>query len=116
VKLILDEMLSASIAEQLRIRGYDVVAVAERVELRGLPDGALFELAQTEQRSVVTYDSGFLGLDRQSRGRGRNHHGIVVLHPRRFPQRPSPIGELVTALDRLLADGAPYPGFVLWLQ
>jgi hypothetical protein len=116
VKLILDEMLSASIAEQLRTRGCDAVAVAERAELRGLPDVTLFEFAQTEDRSIVTYDSDFLELDRGCRGRGRDHHGIVMLHPRRFPQRPATIGELVTALDRLLTDTPRYPGFVTWLQ
>jgi hypothetical protein len=48
VKLLLDEMLSAVIAEQLRSRGQDVAAVIELAELRGLGDLKLFDYAQTE--------------------------------------------------------------------
>jgi hypothetical protein len=38
VKLLLDEMMSAVVAEQLRGRHRDVEAVSERRELRGLTD------------------------------------------------------------------------------
>jgi predicted nuclease of predicted toxin-antitoxin system len=116
VKLILDEMLSASIAEQLRTRGHDVIAVHERAELCGLSDAEIFALAQTEDRAIVTYDPDFLDLDLRYRGRGRDHHGIVILHARRFPQRSGTMGRLVTSLEALLAARAPYPSFVHWLQ
>ena len=80
-------MLSAVIAEQLRSRSHDIVAVGERPELRGLPDPDLFEHAQQEQRAIVTYNrEDFPALDRQCRSQGRSHHGIVILNPRPFPQ------------------------------
>ena len=69
MKLLLDEMISAVVAEQLRARDRDVEAVSERRELRGLTDHDLFEYAQTAQRSLVTYNrDDFLELDRRYRG------------------------------------------------
>jgi hypothetical protein len=54
VRLLLDEMFSPEIARQLRLRGHDVVAVLEQLELVRLLDPDVFEAAQTEQRTVVT--------------------------------------------------------------
>jgi len=54
VKLLLDEMWSASVAVQLRRRGHDVAAVLERPDLRGQSDAAVFSAAQTEERAIVT--------------------------------------------------------------
>jgi predicted nuclease of predicted toxin-antitoxin system len=117
VKLLLDEMISALVAEQLRPRGRDVEAVSERRDLRGLIDRNLFEYAQTAERSVVTYNrDDFLELDRLYRGENRPHRGIVILNPRRFPQGRASIGPLVTALDRLIDAGAPYESFIHWLK
>ncbi len=117
MKLLLDEMLSAVIAEQLRIRHHDVAAVDERSDLRGLADVEVFERAQLEERAIVTYDrDDFLVLDRRHRNVGRHHHGIVIITPRRFPQGAGATGNLVTALDALLAAGPPYSGFVHWLE
>jgi predicted nuclease of predicted toxin-antitoxin system len=117
VRLLLDEMLSAAIAEQLRDRGHDAIAVDESLSLRGLPDGDLFAHAQREQRALATYNrDDFLVLDREYRDRGSNHHGIVILNPRRFSQGKSTIGKLVVALAAFVASGPPYPSFVHWLQ
>ncbi|CAA9496953.1 MAG: hypothetical protein AVDCRST_MAG45-1063 [uncultured Solirubrobacterales bacterium] len=117
MNLLLDEMLSAVIAEQLRIRDHDAAAVDERADLRGLADIDLFERAQVEERAVVTYDrDDFLTLDRRYRDHGRDHHGIVIVNPRRFPQGAGTIGALVAALEALLATGPPYPSFVHWLH
>jgi Domain of unknown function (DUF5615) len=117
VRLLLDEMLSARIAEQLRSRGNDASAVDELSDLRGLSDPDLFDHAQREGRAIVTYNrEDFLALDREYRGRGRDHCGIVILHPRRFPQGAATIGLLVAALETFIAEGPPYPGFVHWLQ
>lgn len=118
MKLLLDEMISAVVADQLRPSyGHDVEAVAERRELRGLADAELFDYAQTVERTVVTYNrNDFLELDRRYRGENRRHCGIVILNPRRFPQGPGSIGPLVISLDKLLASGPPYESFIHWLQ
>ena len=117
MKLLLDEMLSAVVVEQLRARERDVEAVIERRELRGLTDRDLFEYAQAAERSLVTYNrDDFLELDRLYRGENRPHYGIVILNPRRFPQGPASIGALVTSLERLIGAGPPYESFIHWLQ
>jgi hypothetical protein len=117
MKLLLDEMISAVVAEQLRARGRDVEAVSERRELRGLADEDLFEYAQETERVVVTYNrDDFVELDRRYRGRDRSHAGIVILNPRRFPQGAGSVGPLVKSLEELTSDGPPYESFIHWLQ
>ncbi len=117
MKLLLDEMISGVVAEQLRGCHCNVEAVSERRELRGLTDRDLFEYAQRAERSLVTYNrDDFLELDRLYRGENRPHCGIVILNLRRFPQGPGSIGPLVTSLERLIDAGAPYESFIHWLQ
>jgi hypothetical protein len=117
VRLLLDEMISAVVAGQLRGRDRDVEAVSERRELRGLADEDPFEYAQAAERSVVTYNrDDFLELDRRFRSQGRAHSGIVILNPRRFPQGLASIGPLVKSLEELITDGSPYESFIHWLQ
>lgn len=117
MNLLLDEMISAVVAQQLRGRGRDVEAAAERRELRGLADEDLFEYAQAAARSVVTYNrEDFLEIDRRLRSQGRGHSGIVIVNPRRFPQGAGSIGPLVKSLDGLITDGPPYESFIHWLQ
>lgn len=117
MKLLLDEMLPAAIAEQLRHRRHDVVAVAEHPELRGLPDPELFEHCGLELRAIVTYNrDDYLELDRQYRSQERNHNGVVILNPRRFPQGAATIGALIGSLETFLSHGPPYLGFIHWLQ
>ncbi len=117
MKLLLDEMVSSVVAEQLRARNRDVEAVNERRELRGLADAEVFEYAQSVERSLVTYNwDDFLELDRSYRSQGRAHTGIIILNPRRFPQGASSIGPLVASLEELIVAGPRYEGFIHWLQ
>lgn len=117
MRLLLDEMLAPVIAEQLRVCAHDVIAVAATPELRGLADADLFENAQRQRRAVATYNrEDFVALDRQYRHAGRQHHGIVILNPRRFPQGAASIGALVTSIEALLVAAPRYPAFVHWLQ
>ncbi len=117
MKLLLDEMLSGHIAEQLRQHDRDTLAVEESANLRGLSDPDLFAHAQELQRAIVTYNrEDFLALDREYQSRQRPHRGIVILHPRRFPQGDASTGKLVAALSSFIEAGEPYPSFVHWLQ
>ena len=107
MKLLLDEMYSAAIAEGLRQRGHDAVAVVERPELRNVADADLFAVAQTEGRTVVTENlDDFVAIVNDHDGRAQPHHGVVLVHPRRYPRgHRRTIGAIVTALDEL-ASGA----------
>ena len=103
---MLDEMYTHAIAEQLRDRGHDAGAVVERAELRGLADTDIFELAQTEQRAVVTENiPDFSGIADTYDQRGRHHYGLVLVDRGRYPRgNPGTIGRMVTELDRLLKE------------
>lgn len=117
MKLLLDEMLPAAIAEQLRQRGHDVIAVSEHPELPGLPDPELLEHCGREQGAIVTYNGDdYLELDRRYRSEGRDHAGVVILNPRRFPQGAATIGALVHSLVTFLSQEPTYPSFIHWLQ
>ncbi|MGO9247852.1 MAG: DUF5615 family PIN-like protein [Solirubrobacteraceae bacterium] len=106
MKLVLDEMYSHGIAEQLRARGHDADAVVERAELRGLADTEIFSLAQTEQRAVVTENiRDFSDIATDYDQRGQVYYGLVLLDRGRYPRAsPGTIGRMVTALDRLLGE------------
>lgn len=117
MKLLLDEMVSGVVAEQLRARDRDVEAVCERRELRGLVDEEVFEYAQAQRLALVTYNrDDYLEIDRRFRAQNRPHDGIVILNQRRFPQGAASIGALVSSLGHLVDTGAPYESFIHWLQ
>lgn len=113
MRLLLDEQISGKVASRLRERGVDVVAVTDEPALRGLSDPDIFEVAQQQKRAVVTYNrTDFEAIIRDYAAAGREHHGLVIVHPGRFPS-----GELVR-LAKALSNQALPPGgnFVVWLQ
>jgi hypothetical protein len=109
-------MLPGALAEQLRARGVDAVAVAERPELRSTRDDDLFDYAQAQGRAMVTYDDDFLTLDNQYRAEGREHCGLVVLSARRFPPGPGTVGAWVRSLEAFAKGKEPSGSFVHWLR
>lgn len=80
MKLLIDEMFPPVVAELLRERGHDVVAVLERPDLAGLSDADLLGHAAREGRAVVTENvRDFALLDRRYRQEGREHEGLVYV-------------------------------------
>jgi predicted nuclease of predicted toxin-antitoxin system len=122
LKLLLDEMYTAAVAEQLRQRDHDVIAVAEHTDLRGTPDEDLLSWAQTEDRALVTDNQrDFIPIHHRRIADGHDHKGLILTTNRRFPRgQPATIGKLVVALDTLLHTIAPStarnPSFIHWLQ
>jgi hypothetical protein len=104
VKLLLDEMWTQIIAEQLRRRGHDVVAVVEREDLAGKSDRELFIAAQQEQRVLVTdNDDDLCPIVATELGRGHSHIGMIYTTERRYSRHDDAIiGRMVTGLVRLL--------------
>ncbi len=122
MKLLLDEMYTAAVAEQLRERGHDVIAVAERADLRGTPDEDLLDWACTEDRALVTDNQrDFIPIHRRRIASGGDHRGLILTTNRRFPRgQPATTGKLVLALDEFLHTTAPQmmrnPCFIHWLR
>ena len=119
MRLLLDEHFSFRIAEQLRGRGFDVVAVAERAELRQMGDEDLLRWAHANGRAIVTENvQDFLPIHGEFLKGGEPHSGIVLTSSQKFPRSTAGIGPLVSALARLLeeqADGKDLQSDVLWL-
>ena len=83
--LLLDEMLSGAIAEQLRARDLDAVAVVESPRLIGTPDEELLAYAAGQERVLVTANIGdFAAIVTEWRGTGREHAGLVYVTVERF--------------------------------
>jgi hypothetical protein len=114
VRLLLDEQISGKVAERLRDRERDVIAATDDLGLRGLSDPDLFEAAQQQSRAVVTYNRvDFEPIVREYAQLGREHHGLVIVHPTRFPSRD--FAQLTAAIDGLAAADLG-PSFLVWLQ
>ncbi len=104
MRLLLDEMFPPAVARALRERGHDVVAVKERPELTALSDPELFEIAQREERVIVTENVvDFMPLDGRCRVAGRDHHGLVFILKESLPRKRSQfIGTMVRKLEAWL--------------
>ena len=103
MRLLLDEHYSPEIARQLRGRGDDVVAVAERADLVGLADEELLRRMAGERRAIVTNNvKDFVPLATRAALAAGEHHGLLLTSDRTMPRRLDAIGRLVDALDRFL--------------
>lgn len=115
MKLLLDEQISGKVAERLRDRGHDVTAATDDPSLRGLRDPDLFEVAQQQGRALVTYNRvDFEPIIRGYAAENRAHHGLVIVHPTRFPNWE--FTRLVAAIESLLKGPKLGISFLIWLQ
>ena len=112
MKLLLDEMMDPRVADQLRQRGHDVIAVGEVSALQGLSDLAILSAAWAEERVVVTEDRrDYRRLAAAELSSGRRHPGLILTSNRRWPRgNPRTLGRLVTALDALLTSDVEVEG------
>lgn len=117
-KLLLDEMLSGDIAQQLRVSGHDVIAVVEDAALVGMPDEELLARATSNGRCLVTANvRDFAAINASWSSRGRRHDGLIYIVNRVFPSDRSFVGAIVTALNDLAASGQlPSPGAETYLR
>lgn len=115
MKLLLDEQISGKVAERLRQRGHDVAAATDDSSLRSLKDPQLFEVAQEQGRALATYNRvDFEPIIRKYAQVSREHHGLVLVHPVRFPNRE--FARLAAAIAGLLEGPDLGSSFVVWLQ
>lgn len=103
--LLLDEMFSDAIAQQLRAQGHDVVSVVANQALVALPDDQILAYAVAEGRALVTANiKDFTPLDRQYRGAGRDHAGLILVSTKTFPQNRGFSNAITAALGAMLND------------
>jgi hypothetical protein len=122
VRLLLDEMIGAVVAEQLRDRGHDVIAVqdAQYAHLRGIDDCLLLARAHEERRAVVTDNvPDFFRCHQQRLENGQSHHGLLLFSNDTFPRHRHElfVSQILAALEGVLK---AYPdddasGWIRWL-
>ncbi len=104
MRLLLDEMYPPRIALQLRKRGHDVVAVAERPELRTMDDEILLGAATADARVLVTENLiDFVEIANLYTAERRDHTGVILVSSKTFPRTEHGIGVLIRALDSFLS-------------
>jgi hypothetical protein len=116
--LLLDEMLSGAIAEQLRAKGQDALTVVDDPALISLPDDQILAHATTAGRALVTANiKDFMPLDAQYRAAGQAHAGLVLISTKTFAQDRSFTAAITSALIALLDEpGHLRAGHVLFLS
>lgn len=103
MRLVLDELYSKQIAEQLRERGHDVVSVTERPDLQGLLDTDLFALMAAERRAILTENWADFGRAMEAASAtGTTHYGVVFTSRQQLPRSRNTIGLFVRVLDDFL--------------
>ncbi|SRR6266487_1715687 len=115
--LLLDQMFSGLIAEQLRAAGHDVLAVVTDPALVTFPDDQILAYATTTGRALVTTNiKDFMPLDAQYRAASQNHAGLILVSSKTFPQDRAYTAAITKALAALLDQPAQvHPGQVLFL-
>jgi hypothetical protein len=101
--LLLDEMFSDTIAQQLRAKGYDVQAVVADPSLASLPDDQILSRAAATGRALVTANiKDFMPLDARYRAAGQAHAGLILVSAKTFPQNRGYTSAVTSALAALL--------------
>lgn len=115
--LLLDEMFSGAIAEQLRAKGHDVIAVVADPALIGLPDDQILAYATDSGRALVTANiKDFMPLDARYRAASQTHAGLILVSTKAYPQGRSFTAAITSALSALLDQPTQIqPGQVLFL-
>jgi hypothetical protein len=105
--LLLDEMFTEDIAQQLRTKGYDAISVVADPALVGLPDDQILAYATVEGRALVTANvKDFVPLDARYRAADQSHAGLILVSTKTFPQNRGFPSAVTTALAALLSGTA----------
>ena len=102
MKVLLDEHLSPTVAELLRRRGCDAVAISDRADLRGAPDEHVLAVASDEDRALVTNDvKDFRPIGQRRVDTGARHAGLIFI-PRQRDRSRSSLARLTSALELVI--------------
>ena len=101
--LLLDEMLSGNIADELRSKGHDVLAVVADSALLALPDDQILAHATAMGRALVTANiKDFMPLDAQYRAAGHTHAGLIFTSSKTLRQDRAYTAAITGALSAFL--------------
>ena len=116
--LLLDEMFSGLIAEQLRAAGHDVLAVVTDQALVTLPDDQILAYATATGRALVTANiKDFMPLDARNQAASQTHAGLILVSSKTFPQDRAYPAAITKALAALLDQPTQIqPGQVLFFH
>ena len=107
MKLLLDEMYTPTIAEQLRARGHDAASIhdPEYRMLEGEPDDEVWAAAIADDRALVSENvQDFRRIEANALAHAQPVARLIFTTDRQFPRGdPATLGRLVSALDALLA-------------
>ena len=96
-------MFSDTIAQQLRAKGHDVLAVAADPALVALPDDQILARAAATGRALVTANiKDYMPLDAQYRAAGQAHAGLILVSTKTFRQDRGYTHAVTAALVALL--------------
>ena len=87
IRFYLDEHVANAVARGLRVRGVDVLTVAE-AGMRGAEDEEHLRLAASQGRAIFTQDDDFLRLHAQ----GVGHAGVI------YARQRASVGDIVRGL------------------
>ncbi len=98
MKVLVDEMYPAGVAEALRTAGIEATTVAD-LRLAGASDPELFGAAVAAGYSVLTENVGdFAPIAAEHSTAGGHHHGVLIALSSRFSRRPSGRPSLIAAI------------------
>ncbi len=80
MKILVDENIPLTTVRALRAHGHDVLDIRGTAD-EGIPDYALWEMAQCGERLLITTDKGFVHYREQL------HHGILIIRLRQPNRR-----------------------------
>jgi hypothetical protein len=105
---LLDEHYTFTIAEELRRRAVDAVAIRkDRPELEGQDDDLVLRSATAERRVLVTNNvRDFAPLVEEFGLRGETQFGVIFTDDATFPRTHAGVGLIVRALAAFV-EGAP---------
>lgn len=111
LRLLLDEMYPAGLAERLRAAGVDTVAVLDIHDLVAATDVDVLQWSHQAGRAVVTENVRHL----QPLATTATHSGLVLLHGPRWPRTNAGQARIAAGLVALDGSGYRQPE-VRWLQ
>ena len=104
MKVLVDEMYPAAVAEALRASGIDASTIAD-LRLGGAPDAEIFVATVAGGLCVLTENVGDFARIAADHSTGRGHHpGLLIALSSRFARRSAGLQPLVDAIRAIAGE------------